>query len=52
MEFMEMLREWLDFRDADSFDREDTRPIHKKSDDLARMDELEQEINKRMRGEL
>lgn len=52
MEFMEMLREWLDLRDADSLDSEETRSIPQRSIDRARMDELEQEINKRMRGEL
>lgn len=51
MEFMDMLREWLELRDED-LDVEDTRSISRRADDWERMYELEQEINKRMRLEL
>lgn len=52
MEFMDMLSEWLTLRDKDNIDGEDTRSIRTRQLDRERMDELEQEINRRMRGEL
>ena len=51
MEFMDMLEEWLDLRDKDNSE-EDTRSIPRRHDDRERKYELEEEINKRMRGEL
>ena len=51
MEFMDMLKEWLQLRDMDK-DRELTRLPETKGRDWCRMDELEEAINKKMRGEL
>ena len=53
MEFMDMLKEWLSLRDKDN-DPNDVcnRTIPMRKIDGERMEELEFEINKRMRGEL
>ena len=51
MEFMEMLEEWLNLRDLENAEDE-RRSIPERRMAISRMEELEQEINKRMRGEL
>jgi hypothetical protein len=51
MEFMEMLREWLDLRDRQNAE-EDNRPIDTRYREGERMAELENEINRLARGEL
>ena len=50
MEFMDMLREWLALRDRQN-DEEDNRPIDTRYREQERMAELEEEINRRARGE-
>ena len=51
MEFMDLLREWLELRELGMSD-EDNRSIPQRGLDRERMAELEHEINKRARGEL
>jgi len=51
MEFMEMLEEWLALRDAGKVGI-DSRLYPQQYIDTFRKLELEQELNKRMRGEL
>ena len=51
MEFMDMLKEWLDLRDRENAE-DDNRPIPKRQIERERMAELEDEINRRARGEL
>jgi len=51
MEFMDMLREWIDLRDRQNAE-EDNRPIDTRYRERERMAELEEEINRRARGEL
>jgi hypothetical protein len=53
MEFMDMLKEWLDLRDEDN-DPEEVcnRSLDVRTQDRNRMEDLEHEINKRIRGEL
>lgn len=51
MEFMDLLREWLDIRDRQNAE-EDNRPIATRQFERERMAELTDEINKRVRGEL
>ena len=46
MEFMDMLREWLDLRDRQNAE-EDNRPIDTRYREQDRMAELEDEINRR-----
>lgn len=50
MEFMDMLREWLDLRDRENAE-EDNRPIPTRQIERARMAGIEDEINRRVRGE-
>ena len=47
MEFMDMMREWLDLRDAEKSE-EDLRSIPQRALDRDRMLELEQAINARL----
>ena len=51
MEFMELLREWLELRERD-MSEDESRPFQQRRLDRERMAELEHEINKRARGEL
>ncbi len=50
MEFMDLLREWLELREI-GMAKEDNRPIPQSRSDRERMAELENEINRRARGE-
>lgn len=51
MEFMDMLKEWLQIRDMEK-DHELVRLLESKQRDWLRMNELEDAINRKIRGEL
>ena len=52
MEFTELLEEWLELRDVMNSDEEDMRQSIKRTEDINRMADITDEINKRMRGEI